>query len=159
MSQALYQAFNGFWNPTPESRAAMNLPTLGARFKAGWNASWRWSVVWRRLVVMFVAMQLWNVGYLAVRGFQTVALERQRQAAAAAAMAGVEVKFDDLPDDRVPEWAQLSYADAAGMTANERARRIARYCKWLEPEELNDAEEFLSTSEELRILKRFKCWK
>jgi len=70
MWQALYQAFNNFWNPTPESQAAMKLPTRGARFKARWKASWRWPVIWRRLVVMFVAMQLWNVGYLAVRGFE-----------------------------------------------------------------------------------------
>ena len=51
-----------------------------------WRANFRWPVMWRRLVVMFVAMQLWNVGYLAVRGFQTVALERQEQASAANAL-------------------------------------------------------------------------
>jgi hypothetical protein len=159
MWQALKQAFINFWNPTPESRAAMKLPTLGARFKAGWRASWRWPAIWRRFVVIFVAVQLWNVGYLAVRGFQTVVLERQRQAAAAGAMAGFVVKFDYLPDQSAPDWARLSYADAAGMTANERAQRIARYCQWLKPEELNDPEMFLSTSEELRTLMRFKCWK
>jgi hypothetical protein len=70
MWQALYQAFNNFWNPTPELQAAMKLPTFGARFKAAWKASWRWPVIWRRLVVIFVAVQLWNVGYLAVRGFE-----------------------------------------------------------------------------------------
>jgi hypothetical protein len=86
MWQALKQAFINFWNPTPESQAAMKLPTLEARFKAGWKASWRWPVIWRRLVVMFVAIQLWNVGYLAVRGFQTVALERQERAEAAYAL-------------------------------------------------------------------------
>lgn len=53
---------------------------MGARLKAQWRASWRWPVIWRRFVVIFVAMQLWNVGYLAVRGFETVAHERQKQA-------------------------------------------------------------------------------
>jgi hypothetical protein len=155
------QACLSFWYPTPESRAAMELPFGGARFKAGWKASWRWPVIWRRFLVVFVAIQLWNVGYLAVRGFQTVALERQRQAAGAAAMAGLTVKFDALPDDKAPEWKQLSdsYADAIGMSANERAQRIARYCKWLGPQEWNEAELFFSTSEEIRILKRFKCSK
>jgi hypothetical protein len=86
MWRALYQAFNGFWNPTPELQAAMKLPTPGARFKARWKASWRWPVIWRRLVVMFAAMQLWNVGYLAVRGFETVALEHQERARAAYAL-------------------------------------------------------------------------
>ncbi len=157
---SMWQALRNFWNPTPELRAAMELPRFsGARFKAGWKASWRWPVIWRRLVVMFVAIQLWNVGYLAVRGFQTVVLERQRQAAAAAAIAGVVVNFDYLSDQSAPAWAQLSFADAAGMTANERAQRIARYCQWLKPEELNEPEYFLSTSEELRTLMRFKCWK
>jgi hypothetical protein len=158
-----YQAFNNFWNPTPELRAAMALPFRERIKQLGewshWRANFRWPVIWRRLVVMFVAVQLWNVGYLAVRGFQTVVLERQRQAAAAGAMAGLVVKFDYLPDQSAPDWARLSYADAAGMTANERAQRIARYCQWLKPEELNDPEMFLSTSEELRTLMRFKCWK
>ena len=140
--QALKRAFDNFWNPTPELRAAMELPRFtGAWFKATWKASHRWPVIWRRLVVIFVAIQLWNVGYLAARGFQTVVLERQRQAAEAGAMAG------------------FSYADAAGTTANERAQRIARYCQWLKPELMDDVEMFLSTSEEFRTLKQFKCWK
>jgi hypothetical protein len=75
MSQNLYQAFNSFWYPTPELRAAMELPRFsGTRFKAVWKASWSWPVKWRRLVVMFVAMQFWNVGYLAVRGFEKEAV-------------------------------------------------------------------------------------
>lgn len=158
MSQALYQAFLGFWNPTPELRAAGDLP-LRARLKAEWTAFWHWPVLWRRAVVVFVAMQLWNIGYLAVRGFEADALERQRHAAAAAATTGIDLKFDYLPDDRAPDWARLSYADAAGMTDTERARRIAQYCKWQSPQEMNDAEFLLSTTEEFRTLKRFKCWK
>jgi hypothetical protein len=73
----MLQAFNDFWNPTPEARAAMELPRAGDRFKAGWQASWRWPVLWRRAVVLFVGFQLVQIGYFAVRGFQTVALERQ----------------------------------------------------------------------------------
>ena len=68
-------AVNSFWYPTPELRAAMELPRFsGIRFKAVWKASWSWPVIWRRLVVMFVAMQLWNVDYLAVRGFEKEAV-------------------------------------------------------------------------------------
>ncbi len=68
-------AVNSFWYPTPELRAAMELPRFsGTRFKAVWKASWSWPVIWRRLVVMFVAMQLWNVDYLAVRGFEKEAV-------------------------------------------------------------------------------------
>jgi hypothetical protein len=75
---AFYQALSNFWNPTPELRAAMALP-FQERIKqlwrwSSWRASFRWPVLWRRLVVMFVAMQLWNVGYLAVRGFEKEAV-------------------------------------------------------------------------------------
>ena len=93
MWQALklaYQAFCNFWTPTEELRAVTALPfrervkQLGER--SYWRANFRWPVIWRRLVVMFVAMQMWNVGYLAVRGFQTVALERQERASAANAL-------------------------------------------------------------------------
>ncbi len=78
-----------FWNcfyPTPELQAAMKLPFGGARFKAVWKASWRWPVLWRWAVAIFVGLLLCNVGYLAVRGFQTVALEHQERARAAYAL-------------------------------------------------------------------------
>jgi hypothetical protein len=150
----MWQALKDFWNTTAELRTAKGI-------KARLKAIHRWPVIWRRLVVVFVAIKLCNVGYLAVRGFQTVVLERQRQAAAAVAMAGiVVVKAADLPDDgSVPDWASLGYANTVGMTANERAQRIARYCKWQGPQEMNDVEMFLSTTEEFRTLSRFKCWK
>jgi GYF domain 2 len=157
-TNTVWQALYNFWNPTPESRAAMQLPTFGGRFKATWKASWRWPVIWRRLVVMIVVVQLWNVGYFAVLGFQTFALERQRQAAAAAALAAVGgVQFDLLPDQSWPGAPLRTYGD--GMTANRRAQGIARYCQYLTPEGLNDVEVFLSTSEEFRVLKRFRCLK
>jgi hypothetical protein len=90
MWQPLYQAFNNFWTPTPELRAVAALP-VRERIKqlrrwSYWRACFRWPVIWRRSVVVFVAIQLYNVGYLAVRGFQTVALERQEQAGAALAL-------------------------------------------------------------------------
>jgi hypothetical protein len=88
--QASVQVFNNFWNPTEELRAVMALPfqerIKQLRRRSYWRASFRWPVIWRRLVAMFVAIQLWNVGYFAVRGFQTVALERQEQAQAAYAL-------------------------------------------------------------------------
>mgnify|MGYP001199997922 CR=1 FL=1 len=84
MWQALYQAFNNFWNPMPELRAAMALPFRERIKQLGewsyWRANFRWPVMWRRVVVIFVGIQLCNVGYLTVRGFQTVALERQERA-------------------------------------------------------------------------------
>jgi hypothetical protein len=76
----MWQALNNFWNPTPELRAANELPGLRAQLKVEWKNWWRWPVIWRRFVVMIVALQLFNVGYLAVRGFETVASERQKQA-------------------------------------------------------------------------------
>jgi hypothetical protein len=157
-TNTVWQALYNFWNPTPESRTAAQLPTFGGRFKAIWKASWRWPVIWRRLVVMIVVVQLWNVGYFAVLGFQTFAQERQRHAAAAAALAAVGgVQFDLLPDQSWPGTPLQSYGD--GLTANRRAQGIARYCQYLTPEGLNDVELFLSTSEEYRVLKRFKCLK
>jgi hypothetical protein len=90
MWRAFYQAFNNFWTPTEELRAMNALPFRERIKQLGkwsyWRATNRWPVIWRRLVVMFVAMQLWNVGYLAVRGFQTVALERQERAGAGYAL-------------------------------------------------------------------------
>jgi clan AA aspartic protease (TIGR02281 family) len=68
MWRAFNQAFNNFWNPTPELQAAMKLPTFGDRYKAQWEASWHWPVIWRRAVVIFVGLLLLNVGYFAVRG-------------------------------------------------------------------------------------------
>ena len=86
MWRAFYQALSNFWTPTDELRAMIALP-FRERIKllgrwSYWRASFRWPVTWRRLVVVFVAIQSRNVGYLAARGFQTVALEHQ-----AAAMA------------------------------------------------------------------------
>jgi hypothetical protein len=77
--RAVLQALWNFWNPTPELRAAMELPRSAGRFKAVWKSSWRWPVIWRRLVVIFVGVKLLDFGYFAVRGFETVALERQQQ--------------------------------------------------------------------------------
>jgi len=268
MWQALYQAFNNFWNPTPELRATMALP-FRERIKqlaewSYWRANFRWPVIWRRAVVIFVGIQLCNVGYLTVRGFQTVALERQERAGAANALEraaqqvwtakpgsaqdlqgrqnmkkalsriaasakkplvdflaevtrveinpfsqfDVDKGFGDLCgrlrlnlceqtdaathrarlnvgtlycqvsapcwDDLSPappaqhsnsdDWTVVSVdgrsnADAAGMTASERAQGIAKYCRGRAPEEMNDAEVFFSTAEEFRVLERFKCWK
>jgi hypothetical protein len=76
----MWQALWNFLYPTPELRAAIALPGFKARFKAVHKAWWHWPVIWRWAVVMFVAIQLYNVGYLAVRGFETVASERQKQA-------------------------------------------------------------------------------
>jgi hypothetical protein len=95
--QTVHQGFSNFWNPTSELRALAALPTW-ERIKllrqwSYWRAMSRWPVIWRRFVMMFAALQLYNVGHLAVRGFQTVALERQEQAAAA---LGLEVAAQHL---------------------------------------------------------------
>ena len=267
MWRAFYQALNNFLTPTEELRAMTALP-FRERIKqlwqwSYWRASFRWPVIWRRAVALFVAIQLCNVGYFAVRGFQTVALERQERAGAAyaleraaqqvwtakagsaqdlqgrqkmgkaierlAALANkpvsqflaevthVEVNpFDQFDDDAglgafckqlslnrcertdgsthrarlnvgalycqvsVPCWDDLSptpppaqrsnsddwtvvseqsYSVAGGMTASERVQGLANYCRGRQPEGLTDAEISFSTSEELRILQRFKCWK
>jgi hypothetical protein len=76
---AIWQAIENFWNPTLELRAAMELPRSAGRFRAMWKASWRWPVIWRRLVVFYIAMKLLDFGYFAVRGFETAALGRQQQ--------------------------------------------------------------------------------
>jgi hypothetical protein len=96
----MWQAIWNFFYPTPELRAAMKLPFGAARFKAVWKASWRWPVLWRWAVAIFVGIQLCNVGYLTVRGFQTVALEQQKQAAAAGGDGGVcgEVRLSARPE-------------------------------------------------------------
>jgi hypothetical protein len=97
MWQAIYQAFNNFWNSTPELRAVMALPARERIKQLGrwsyWRASLRWPVIWRRSVVVYVAIQLCNVGYLAVRGFETVALERQQQATAVLALEQAEKRM------------------------------------------------------------------
>jgi len=80
MWRALYQAFDSFWNPTPEAQALKNLRGRWACFKLGMKVLFCWRVFWRRCVVGWVAMQLVSVGYLAVRGFEAVALERQKEA-------------------------------------------------------------------------------
>jgi hypothetical protein len=97
MWRAFYQALSNFWNPTPELRAAMALP-FRERIKllwqrSYWRASFRWPVIWRRAVVMWVAIQLCNIGYFAVIGFQTVALEHQEQARAAYALERAAQQF------------------------------------------------------------------
>jgi hypothetical protein len=214
-----------------------------------WRANFRWPVIWRRVVVFYVIGLSLHLGYYTVRGFQTVALERQELGQAAyvleqaaqqaqttkagsaqdlqarqnakkslgllaasankplpqflAEVTGMEAnpfaqfvdadvgvgefckrlrlsvcEHTDAATHRarlnvgtlycqvsVPCWDDLSpvevvsFADAMGRTASERAQGIAKYCRGREPEKLTDADISFSTSEELRILQRFKCWK
>jgi len=84
MWRAFYQAFNRFWNPTPELQAAMALPFRERINQLGewsyWRANFRWPVIWRRVVVMQSGSLAIVIVLFAIIGFETVALERQKQA-------------------------------------------------------------------------------
>lgn len=86
----MWQSLYNFMFPTPELQAVRALPAREQIKQLGrwsyWRLSFRWPVIWRRIVLTLVTFQLWNVGYFAVRGFQTVALERQQQAGAVLAL-------------------------------------------------------------------------
>lgn len=118
MWQALklaYQALCNFWTPTEELRAMTALP-FRERIKlfgrwSYWRAEFRWAVLWRQAVVIFVGIQLCNVGYFAVRGFQTVALEHQERAQAAYALE---------------QAAQVAWAAQPGSAQDLQARQKMR---------------------------------
>jgi len=87
MSQALrltYRAYSNFWTPTKELRAVKALP-FRERIKQShrwsyWRASFRWPVIWHRVVALSGVGLAIKIMLLAVIGFDAVALEWQEQA-------------------------------------------------------------------------------
>lgn len=129
MWQALYRAFNNFWNPTPELRAATALPFRERIKQLGewsyWRASFRWPVIWRRFVVLWSFFLVVKILLFAVIGFQTVALEYQAQARAK--IQAQTPRWDDLIPVSPDELAVVGQAKigspaarlAVGMTEQQ----------------------------------------
>jgi hypothetical protein len=118
MWRAFYQAFKDFWNPTPELRAAMALP-FRERIellwqRSYWRASFRWPVIWRRAVVLWVVGLVIKIMLYAVIGFQTVALEREAQARAI--HTPTPPRWDDLKPVPPNEWTVVGQQKTASPT-------------------------------------------
>jgi hypothetical protein len=79
MWKALCNVWHCLVYPTAEYeaayKAASGLPFWQC-FKARMKAAHHWPVFWRRAVALLVVVQIYNVGFLAVRGFQIYAVDR-----------------------------------------------------------------------------------
>jgi len=102
-----YQAYSNFWTPTEELRAVKALP-FQERLKqlwrrSYWRASFRWPVIWRRVVALSSVGLVIKIMLFAVIGSEQVALEGQRLALLAPS---------SLSDDSLEKFEQAMKAQA-----------------------------------------------